>query len=131
MHAIEIGPAMATKLRSKLRTDRLRVSVGDFEELQLLPASADAVFSATGFAGSTFGCSVLSALGCSTLAGSLLVSTSVGRSIYFGASVACGASAVLGVSAAAAVAVAAVMVAAVADVMIAHHAGKLKTVNGE
>lgn len=49
VHAIEIGPAMAAKLRAKLPTDRLRVSVGDFERLQLPTASADAVFSATAY----------------------------------------------------------------------------------
>jgi SAM-dependent methyltransferase len=49
VHAIEIGPAMAAKLRSNLRTDRLRVSVGDFEELKIPPTSADAVFSATAY----------------------------------------------------------------------------------
>ena len=49
VHAIEIGPAMAAKLRSNLWTDRLRVSVGDFEELAIPPSSADAVFSATAY----------------------------------------------------------------------------------
>lgn len=49
VHAIEIGPATAAKLRSKLASDRLRVTVGDFEELQLPPASADCVFSATAY----------------------------------------------------------------------------------
>ncbi len=49
VHAIEIGPAMAAKLRANLSTDRLRVSVGDFEKLQLPTASADAVFSATAY----------------------------------------------------------------------------------
>ena len=49
VHAIEIGPAMAAKLRANLPTDRLRVSVGDFEKLQLPTASADALFSATAY----------------------------------------------------------------------------------
>ena len=47
VHAIEIGPAMAAKLRSNLPTDRLGVRVGDFEEVNIPTASADAVFSAT------------------------------------------------------------------------------------
>jgi SAM-dependent methyltransferase len=47
VHAVEIGPAMAAKLRSNFRTHRLRVSVGDFETLDIPAASADAVFSAT------------------------------------------------------------------------------------
>jgi len=49
VHAIEIGPAMAAKLRSNLSTDRLRVSVGAFEEVHVPAASADAVFSATAY----------------------------------------------------------------------------------
>jgi SAM-dependent methyltransferase len=49
VRAIELGPAMAARLRSNLRTDRLRVSVGDFEELEIPEASADAVFSATAY----------------------------------------------------------------------------------
>jgi SAM-dependent methyltransferase len=49
VHAIEIGPAMAAKLRSNLPTERLRVTVGDFEELRIPPASADAVFSASAY----------------------------------------------------------------------------------
>src|SRR5262249_55665607 len=49
VHAIEVGPATAAKLRSNFPTDRLRVSVGDFEELDVPTASADAVFSATAY----------------------------------------------------------------------------------
>lgn len=49
VHAIEIGPAMAARLRSNLPSDHLRVSVGDFEQLDVAPASADAVFSATAY----------------------------------------------------------------------------------
>lgn len=47
--AIELGPALAGTLRSNLPTDRLRVSVDDFETVKLRPASADAVFSATAY----------------------------------------------------------------------------------
>jgi SAM-dependent methyltransferase len=49
VHAIEIGPSMAAKLRSNLPSDRLRVSVSDFEKLDIAAASADAVFSATAY----------------------------------------------------------------------------------
>ena len=49
VHAIEIGPATAAKLRSNLSTERLRVTVGDFEEVAIAPSSADAVFSATAY----------------------------------------------------------------------------------
>jgi SAM-dependent methyltransferase len=49
VRAIEIGPAMAAILRSNLSSDRLDISVGDFEELELPPRSADAVFSATAY----------------------------------------------------------------------------------
>jgi SAM-dependent methyltransferase len=49
VHAIEIGPAMAAKLRSNLPSDRLDVSVGDFEHIDIAAQSADAVFSATAY----------------------------------------------------------------------------------
>jgi SAM-dependent methyltransferase len=49
VHAVEIGPAMAAKLRSNLPTDRLRVTVGDFEQVEIAPASVAAVFSATAY----------------------------------------------------------------------------------
>jgi trans-aconitate methyltransferase len=49
VHAIEVGPAMAAKLRSNLPTNRLRVSIDDFEALNIATASADAVFSATAY----------------------------------------------------------------------------------
>jgi SAM-dependent methyltransferase len=49
VHAVEIGPATAAKLREKLPSDRLRVSVGDFEELELPGASVDGVFAATAY----------------------------------------------------------------------------------
>jgi SAM-dependent methyltransferase len=47
--AIEIGPAIAAKLRSNLPSDRLRVGVGDFEVLEIAAGKADAVFSATAY----------------------------------------------------------------------------------
>jgi SAM-dependent methyltransferase len=49
VHAIELGPAMARKLRSKLPTDRLRITVGAFEDVRFDVASVDAVFSATAY----------------------------------------------------------------------------------
>ncbi len=49
VHAVEIGPAMAAKLRSNLPNDRLRVTVGDFEQVEIAPLSVDAVFSATAY----------------------------------------------------------------------------------
>jgi SAM-dependent methyltransferase len=49
VHAIEIGPAMAAKLRVNLPSDRLDVSVGDFEEVDIAAESTDAVFSATAY----------------------------------------------------------------------------------
>ena len=49
VHAIEIGPAMAAKLRSNLPSDRLDVSVGDFEQIDIAAQSADAVFAATAY----------------------------------------------------------------------------------
>ena len=49
VHAIEIGPVMAAKLRSNLPSDRLDVTIGDFEVVNITPASADAVFSATAY----------------------------------------------------------------------------------
>lgn len=49
VHAIEIGPAMAAKLRSNLSSCRLRVSVGDFEVTAIASGGADAVFSATAY----------------------------------------------------------------------------------
>jgi SAM-dependent methyltransferase len=47
--AIEIGPATAAKLRSNLPSGRLRVSVGDFEVIEIPGGKADAVFSATAY----------------------------------------------------------------------------------
>ncbi len=49
VHAIEIGSKLAAKLRSNFATDRLRVTVGDFEVMPIPPASADAVFAATAY----------------------------------------------------------------------------------
>jgi SAM-dependent methyltransferase len=49
VHAIEIGPAMAAKLRSNLHSDQLQVSVGDFEEIDIAAEGADAVFSANAY----------------------------------------------------------------------------------
>ncbi len=49
VHAFEIGPATAARLRANLPTDRLRIAVGDFEVVEIPTASADAVFSATAY----------------------------------------------------------------------------------
>lgn len=49
VHAVEIGPAMAARLRANLASDRLRVTVGDFEVVDLTPGAANAVFSATAY----------------------------------------------------------------------------------
>lgn len=40
---------MAAKLRSNLRSDQLRVIVGDFEKVDIAASSADVVFSATAY----------------------------------------------------------------------------------
>jgi SAM-dependent methyltransferase len=47
--AIEIGPALASRLRSNLPSDRLSVIVGDFEVVDIVPGTADAVFAATSY----------------------------------------------------------------------------------
>ena len=47
--AIELGPALAAKLRSNLVSDRLRVCVGDFETVEIVGGEADAVVSATAY----------------------------------------------------------------------------------
>lgn len=49
VHAIEAGPAMAAKLRSNLPSERLKVSIGDFEQLDIAEQSADAVFAASAY----------------------------------------------------------------------------------
>jgi SAM-dependent methyltransferase len=48
VHAVELGPAMAAKLRSNLPSPMLQISVGDFEQMPIEPG-ADAVFSATAY----------------------------------------------------------------------------------
>lgn len=47
--AVEIGPATAAKLRRNLSSNRLHVSVGDFEHIELPSSSADALFSSTAY----------------------------------------------------------------------------------
>ncbi len=47
--AIEIGSAMAARLRSNLPSDRLRVGVGDFEVMEIAAGQTDVVFSATAY----------------------------------------------------------------------------------
>lgn len=49
VHAVEIGPAMADRLRSNLPSDRLEITVGDFESVELPLGSADAVYSSTAY----------------------------------------------------------------------------------
>jgi SAM-dependent methyltransferase len=49
VHAIELSPSMATRLRANLPTERLQVSVGDFETIDIPAESADAVFSASAY----------------------------------------------------------------------------------
>ena len=49
VHAIELGRAMASRLRANLPSPSLRVSVGDFESVDLAPGSVDGVFSATAY----------------------------------------------------------------------------------
>jgi SAM-dependent methyltransferase len=49
VHAVEIGAALAGRLRANLPVDGLRVSVGDFERLPIEAGSADAVFAATAY----------------------------------------------------------------------------------
>ncbi len=49
VHAIEIGPSMAAVLQSNLDSDRLQVTVDDFELASIPQKSADAVFSATAY----------------------------------------------------------------------------------
>lgn len=48
VHAIEIGPAMAAKLRSNVPSHQLRISVSDFESTTV-PSGADGLFSATAY----------------------------------------------------------------------------------
>jgi len=49
VHAVEIGPAMAAKLREVHPSPALTVIVGDFEEVDLEEHGFDAVFSATAY----------------------------------------------------------------------------------
>jgi SAM-dependent methyltransferase len=49
VHAVELGPGMAAKLRTNLPTDDLQVTVGDFERVDVPQRSMDAVFSATAY----------------------------------------------------------------------------------
>lgn len=49
VHAVEISPLMAGRLRSNLPTERLQVTVSDFETLDLAPESVDAIFSASAY----------------------------------------------------------------------------------
>jgi SAM-dependent methyltransferase len=47
--AIEIGPAMAARLRANLPSDDLRVTIEDFERVDIPHRSMDALFSATAY----------------------------------------------------------------------------------
>jgi SAM-dependent methyltransferase len=49
VRAIEIGPAMAARLREVLPTPALTVTIGDFEEVDVEEHGFDAVFSATAY----------------------------------------------------------------------------------
>jgi SAM-dependent methyltransferase len=49
VHAIEIGPSTARKLREVLTTDELGITVGDFEEVPIEHRAYDCVFSATAY----------------------------------------------------------------------------------
>ncbi len=49
VHAVEIGPAMADKLRRVLRTEGLTITVGDFEEVPVEVSAYDCLFSANAF----------------------------------------------------------------------------------
>lgn len=48
VHAVEIASGMAARLRANLPSERLRISVGDFESMDI-ESGADAVFSATAY----------------------------------------------------------------------------------
>lgn len=49
VHAVEIGPAMAARLREALPSPGLTITIGDFEEASLREHAFDAVFSATAY----------------------------------------------------------------------------------
>ena len=49
VHAIEIGPSMAAKLREALPSPALTITIGDFEEADVAEHGFDAVFSPTAY----------------------------------------------------------------------------------
>src|SRR5262249_9738598 len=49
VHAIEIGPNMAAKLRAVVPSERLRVTVGDYETVALEERGFDVIFSANAY----------------------------------------------------------------------------------
>lgn len=49
VHAIEIGPSMAAKLREALPSPALTITIGDFDEADVGEHGFDAVFSATAY----------------------------------------------------------------------------------
>ena len=49
VHAIEIGPAMAAKLREVLPSGNLHITVGDYEQFSIEDRTMDVVFSATAY----------------------------------------------------------------------------------
>ncbi|MCU1456457.1 MAG: SAM-dependent methyltransferase [Actinomycetia bacterium] len=49
VHAIELGPALATRLREELPSPDLTVTVGDFEQIPMEDRAYDAIFSATAY----------------------------------------------------------------------------------
>jgi SAM-dependent methyltransferase len=49
VHAVEIGPSMAAKLRTALPLSALTITIGDFEEVDVEEHGFDAVFSATAY----------------------------------------------------------------------------------
>lgn len=49
VHAVEIGPAMAAKLRQALPAPALTITISDFEEVDIADHDFDAVFSATAY----------------------------------------------------------------------------------
>ena len=49
VHAVEIGPATAAKLREVLPSSALTITVGDFEQVDVQEHGFDAVFSATAY----------------------------------------------------------------------------------
>lgn len=49
VHAVEISPRMAERLQVNFQDERLKISVGDFETIEIAPRSVDAVFSATAY----------------------------------------------------------------------------------